>query len=345
MHLQSVAGTPPVPASTSAVLYTWVASGFLYIGSAASFRSTRPHSAGPACRFLEHVTSMVRRELPDASKLRYRQARAFAPDQVGFLVARLDAEKLIRVAEQRAIDALAPPANSSVRHGDRCRFPGPPSSRARPPPSARGKRRLQLPPPCLFGGALAPMEAPKDQPGLSRWDPSQQRLPRSQDVIQWAWGLDFKAAYSTWAKMFPAESPVDIYACSQWPLMILWMSSPAASVDWSRLEHTWGPGAATTAAYVYQHLPGPLRRQRVANLVRTRLRALSLPGLARITIKVRSACQRELLASILRQLWSSLRQSLPGQRWRWSWLQSRMHIIVGTPSCGQGGAVPQQSPS
>ena len=89
-------------------LYGWVAPASYYVGIAHVHRKTRQNATGIACRWLEHLTLMIRGRYADAGKLQYKLMRRFRPEQTCFFIARAGADVMIRAMEKHEILSRRP---------------------------------------------------------------------------------------------------------------------------------------------------------------------------------------------------------------------------------------------
>ena len=92
-------------------LYSWVASCGYYVGIARAVRKQQRHGTGICCRWLEHLTALIRSHCPESGRLCYALMRRMRPDESFFLVCRLGPECRVRAMETLEISSRRSNAN------------------------------------------------------------------------------------------------------------------------------------------------------------------------------------------------------------------------------------------
>ena len=155
------------PVSDASAVYAWIGHGGVYIGLAHLHRTTSPADPGIAIRWHEHENLRVKRALPDACRLRYVLARRAPQGSRSFLVMRTGDFNQMASIERIFIKMLSPNMNYRIKHGTRGQESWQPSSRRRPPQSARrgGEARGNI----VQRGAPRSVFPPHGPPGLPTW--------------------------------------------------------------------------------------------------------------------------------------------------------------------------------
>eukprot|EP00969_Alexandrium_andersonii_P009545 417319-Alexandrium_andersonii.AAC.1 len=89
----------------------WLGHGVNYVGYARMSRCHQVGASGPSYRWAEHLTSVVRTDLPDSSMRRYRYARKQSATACVFCITQCGPEAKASALESLMIKTLSPVQN------------------------------------------------------------------------------------------------------------------------------------------------------------------------------------------------------------------------------------------
>lgn len=270
--------------------------GYIYLGSASYSRKGYSRSSGACLRWLEHTTGKLRPLQRDSGAFKYRLARKYPAFQPTFLVLREGPERLIRVLEALLIKSLAPNANgwgktyalpkletTMLGYSERAR-------RNRPLQSRRRKCRVPRPAvqdSCVLRRVMAPGSSGPSLEACWASPPSNIKALRSIQS-SWIW----TAKYSKVLDVFRAlcdwpTGPVDMRRPEHWPLLVLWMTLPTATLMTEELSVAWGVEYPEIMLASTLLLPlGRLRQQRLRHCINAALTCRGLTGTRGIAIQL-----------------------------------------------------------
>ena len=264
----------------------------------------------------------------DANSRKYRFARRESEYDLALLCVRRGPEAPMRMAETAAIRGLKPNGNGT-NHSKRPWSPIAAITRSRPPASKRTPRdrcsdgRAQKPR-GLFDGFGLPREAAQSCTDFSRVPATARSADKYRQL--WLWALTFTQAYGQYLRTQSCGGPVDIYQATMWPLLVLYLGTRGAIVDWQRMAHNWQVDCCPLALFPLVGLiKGPARQALARRRIDAQLRFLGLPSSKRIYIKVSQPCVVGCVRHLIRRA-----VSLSGMpRFHIRWLLSRVVVLTG----------------
>lgn len=309
----------------ASMVYTWVGSGFAYCGFATRTRQNRRQLAhgGVVYRWLEHECNRHRLSVPEAKKLRYRLARRFPVCHTTFVGVRAGPIAEMSTIETVSIKSLPFNANGYQGFGLKRQIPTQVSGRrTRPFPSSRER----VPISGIFDNSF-PKDGSKHTGPKGDGNPPRSRKQCMTWRSEWWWRESFKHVYVAWQRaVFGIVGPIDIYLPQHWPLLVLFLGSLHACIQWDRLQASWGvDNGALAAAVLLDLVFGTLSKQRATRRINVELRRCCLPPVSGIVVRVNFSAQLPVVRRCIRMgIWQS--DWYPSAK---AWLLSHIRVRVG----------------
>ena len=330
LHMQLQAICPQVEASelydsqheNLHALYSWVAPCGYYVGIARAVRKQQRHGTGVCCKWLEHLTAMVRSQCPESGRLGYVLMRRVRPGESFFMVCRLGPEWRVRAMESLEISSRRPNANVPRKDSRGGSTLCPAAHRRRPPRHVRGAHKSQL--------VVGPFDSCT---AASAVVTRAGRLPSTSDGehVPVDEQLGFHGLYLRLLRAKLAVDgvfgPLDLYDPCNSKLFARWCGTKGAVVLWRLVEKKWSSGCGPSVLYPFvQCLHGKGRKAMATRCLNCELRRRGLPDVRGVVCRA----PRHSMLAVFRE---SLRVAVLSCPWWTSdekhWVLTKVRITAG----------------
>ena len=231
-------------------LYQWWGPSWRYVGIGGLTRVSLPHQGGLSHRLMEHLLGVIRKDIREGYKLRYRMARRHFPWESHFCLCDTGSEMYIRARESLEILMHRPSGNG---------MPMPPSKskqKKRTRPLQRERTKPFQPPSNVAVRSLDKC--------FSKAVRQRQLQQQGDEKPQPFWDLAFSDAYRRVQKQWFCNAgvfgPLHLYSPEHNKLLLLHLaSSRICLIDWLLIERL-DPHAAVRVALLLKHVKLPHRR-------------------------------------------------------------------------------------
>ena len=230
-------------------LYQWWGPGWRYVGIGGITRRSLPHQGGLSHRLIEHLLGVIRKDIREGYKLRYRLARRHFPWESHFCLCETGSEMYIRARESLEISMHRPSANGMPLRSGRHK-----TMRARP--------RQRVTPHTFYSpSAVAQHSLDKCFYNVVR---QRQRQQEGNEKLANFWDLVFVDAYRRVQKQWFCKDglfgPLSLHDPTHRRLLLLHLaSSRVCHIDWSLVEKL-DAHAVVRIALLLKHVKIPHRR-------------------------------------------------------------------------------------